>query len=90
MIVSFDLPMEVQKMLSASGLDPKQIAKEALFLELFRKEQLSHHELAQELGLSRLETDSLLVRHGIYEQSLTLEDLEADRQTLQRVLGSAP
>jgi len=60
MIVSFDLPSNVQQMLSTTGLDPKQIAKEALLLELFRQQQLSHHELSQELGLSRLETDALL------------------------------
>jgi len=85
MIVSFDLTPNVQQMLLSTGIDPNQIAKETLLLELFRRQQLSHHELAQELGLSRLETETLLVQHGIYEQSLTLKDLEADRLTLQVV-----
>ena len=87
MIVSFDLPANVQQMLSSTGRDPGQIAKEALLLEMFRQQQLSHCELAQELGLDRTETDALLVQHGIYDQSLTSEDVEADHQTLQKVLG---
>lgn len=38
--------------------------------------------------VGRFETDALLHRHGIYEQGLTLEDLERDRQNLERFLKS--
>jgi hypothetical protein len=34
------------------------------------------------LGLDRFETDAYLKRHNVFEGSLTLEDLEADRDTL--------
>jgi len=90
MIISFDLPPNVQQMLLSTGIDPKHVAKEALYLELFRQEKLSHSELARELELSRSGTDALLVRHGIYEQTLTVEDIEADRLALQKVLEPLP
>jgi hypothetical protein len=32
------------------------------------------------------ETDELLQRHRIYEQGLTMEDLESDRRNLEQVL----
>ena len=60
---------------------------EAYLLELFRRGQISHYELSQALGLDRFETDAYLKQHKIFEGSLTMEDLEQDRQTLERVLG---
>jgi len=56
-------------------------------VELFRRGKLSHLELSKVLGLDRFETDAYLKQHNIFEGSLTMEDLEADRQTLERVLG---
>jgi hypothetical protein len=39
------------------------------------------------LGLDRFETDAYLKRHNVFEGSLTMEDLQSDRQTLDRVMG---
>jgi hypothetical protein len=41
--------------------------------------------LSRTLRLDRFETDAYLKRHNVFEGSLTMEDLEADRQTLQEL-----
>ena len=87
MAVTFELPAEVEKRLRAESADLDAEAREASALELFRRAKISHVELSQILGLDRYETDAYLIRHKVYEGSLTAEDLEADRQTLDRVLG---
>ena len=43
-------------------------------------------QLAQALGLDRFEADELLQRHRIYDQGLTMENLESDRRNLEQVL----
>jgi hypothetical protein len=50
---------------------------------------LSHYELSSILGLDRFETDAYLKRHKVFEGSLAMDDLEADRQALERVAGKA-
>jgi predicted HTH domain antitoxin len=87
MAVTFELPADVEQKLRAQNSDLAREAKEAYALELFRRGKLTHFELSQVLGLDRVKTDALLKRHGIYKGSLTLDDLEADRKTLERVLG---
>ena len=64
--------------------------KEAYVLELFRRGKLSHYELSRILGLDRFETDAYLKRHNVFEGSLTLEDLEADFQTLRTLRPEEP
>jgi predicted HTH domain antitoxin len=87
MSVTFDLPAELEKRLRAECADLDAEAREASALELFRRGKISHFELAQVLGLDRFQTDAYLIQHKVYEGSLTAEDLEADKQTLDRVLG---
>ena len=86
MAVTFQLPADVEKRLRAESLDLDAVAREASALELFRRGKLSHFELAQVLGLDRFQTDAYLIKQKVYEGSLTAEDLEADKQTLDRVL----
>jgi len=64
-------------------------ATETVALDLFRKGMLSHYELSRTLSLDRFETDAYLNRHYVFENSLTMEDLEADRQTLDSLFGRA-
>jgi predicted HTH domain antitoxin len=90
MAVTFELPAEVEKRLRAQSTDLDAEAREAAALELFRRGKLSHFELSQVLGLDRFDTDAYLIRHTVHEGSITAEDLEADRQTLDRVLGVHP
>jgi len=40
--------------------------------------------------VDRFATDAVLKRHQVEEQSLTSADLEADRDTLRKVLDQAP
>jgi hypothetical protein len=87
MAVTFQLPADVEKRLRAESSDLDADAREASALELFRRGKLSHFELSQVLGLDRFQTDAYLIQHKVYEGSLTAEDLEADKQTLDRVLG---
>jgi predicted HTH domain antitoxin len=89
MAVTFQLPEDVERRLRAECADLDAEVREASALELFRRGKLTHYELSQILGLDRLETDAYLKHHNVYEGSLTMEDLEADRQTLERLLGPA-
>lgn len=87
--VTLDLPPEVEAKVRREGGSVDADVKEAYLLELFRRGTLSHYELSQSLGLDRVETDAFLKRHGVFQGSLTREDLEADWQTIQRVVGSS-
>lgn len=89
MTISFQLPEELAKTLQEQLGDLDRAAKEALLLQAFREDKLTHYELSRALGLDRFQTNVFLKRHKVFEGSLTLEDLEADRQTLDRVLGPA-
>jgi predicted HTH domain antitoxin len=89
MAVTFQLPADVEQKLRAENPNLDAEAKEAYALELFRRGKLSHCELSKVLGLDRFETDAYLKRHNVFEGSLTSQDLEDDRQTLERVLGSS-
>lgn len=85
--ITFELPSDVAQRLRAQTPDLAEDAKVAYALSLFRSCRLNHFQLSQLLNLDRFETDALLKRHGVTEQSLTLEELDADRETLRRVLG---
>jgi predicted HTH domain antitoxin len=86
MDVNFEIPQDVAAQLRSAGTDLNRLAKESLLVESFRRGLVTHAQLAQALGLDRFETDELLQRHRIYEQSLTMEDLESDRRNLEQVL----
>ena len=82
--ISCELELRLRE--ESSVLDTE--AKEAVALDLFRKEKISHFELGQILGLDRFETDSFLVKHREYAQSLTLEDLETDARVLSEMMAA--
>ena len=86
-MIRIDLPHDLEVRLRGDWHDVDQAAKEALLLQAFREGKLTHYELSQALGLNRWETNALLARHHLYEGSVTFDDLEADRKTLERVLG---
>ncbi len=87
--VTLDLPAEVEEKLRRETANLDADVKEAYALELFRRGKLSHCELSLVLGLDRFETDAYLKRHNVFEGSLTMADLQSDRQTLDRVMGKA-
>jgi len=85
--VTFDWPADVEERLRREHPNLAAEVKEAYALELFRRGRLSHFELSRVLGLDQLETDAWLNRQRVYEGSLTLADLEEDRQTLDGLMG---
>ena len=87
--VTLDLPADVEERLRRENPNLDADVKEAYALELFRRGKVSHYELSRILGLDRFETDAYLKRHNVFEGSLTMADLEADRETLERVMGKA-
>ena len=87
MAVKIQLPDDVEQRLRAESPNLDSQATEALALDLFRKGKLSHYELPRLPGLGRFETDAYLKRHGVTEGSLTMEDLDEQAETLNRVLG---
>ena len=87
MAVTIQLPIDVEQRLRAQTPNLDAEAKEAVALDLFRKGRLSHYELSQMLGLDRFQTDAYLKGHNVIEGSLTMEDLNEQTETLDRVLG---
>ena len=87
--VRLDLPADLEEKLRRETPNLDTDVKEAYALELFRRGKLSHCELSRALGLDRFETDAWLKRHKVFEGSLTMADLEADRQTLDRIMSKA-
>ena len=85
--VRLNLPPDVEEKLRRETPDLDNDVKEAYALELFRRGKLSHYELSRILGLDRFETDAYLRRHNVLEGSPTLEDLEADRDTLRELFS---
>ncbi len=64
---------------------PGREALEALAIEGYRSEKLTHHQAAQLLGLTRFEFDGFLKDRQIYDHAYTVEDLERDLATLQKL-----
>lgn len=87
MTISFDIPADIESHLRSQGTDASAAAREAFLVDLFRRGRISHVQLAAAMSLDRYETDALLKRHQVFDGSLTVEDIEADRRTLERVLG---
>jgi hypothetical protein len=89
MNISFDvnLPPGVEERLRAEAPDVSTAGREAFAVDLFRRGILTHHGLGQTLDLDRFETDALLKRHRVTEQSLNHDDVDADVQSLDELLA---
>jgi predicted HTH domain antitoxin len=85
MSVTIQLPIELETILRGQLGDLDQAAKEALLLELYRQEHVSHHELSQALGLDRFATDALLKKHNVTEDLPTAEELAEDLSRLTQL-----
>jgi predicted HTH domain antitoxin len=87
MTITFQIPADVEQQLRAQGggdLDSE--AKEAMFVEFYRQDRLSHHQLSRALGLSRFETDAILKKHHVMEDLPTREELEGDLLAARRLV----
>ena len=87
MSITFQLPSELEEKLREESPDINTEAKEAYAIELVRQGKLSHYELSKLLDLDRFQTDGYLKRHNVFEGSLTMEDLQKQAGTLDRILG---
>ena len=76
MAVTIQLPADVEQRLRAETPDLDSEAKEAMLVELYRQDKLTHYELSQALGLDRFETDGVLKKHKVTEDLPTDEEYE--------------
>ena len=88
--VTLNLPPDLEAKLREAIPDLSSDVKEAYVLELFRRGMLSHYELSTILGLDQFQTDGFLKLHNVFEGSLTMDDLEADRNAVQDALSKRP
>jgi uncharacterized protein YgbK (DUF1537 family) len=79
-----EIPDDLARRVIAAGGDVSRQAVEALALEELRAGRITEPELAQALGLGRLQLDGFLKAHGVY-QEYTLEDFEAERRALKDI-----
>jgi hypothetical protein len=86
MAVTFDLPPDIEQSLRHEFGDLAQAAKEAALVELYRQGQVTHRVLSRALGISRLEAEALLKRHGVTEDLPT----EAEHEIAMTRLRAVP
>ncbi|HZQ55523.1 MAG TPA: UPF0175 family protein [Bryobacteraceae bacterium] len=80
MQITVELPDDV-----AGHCDPGREALEALVIEGYRSEKLTHYQAAQLLGMTRFEFDGFLKDRQIYDHSYSIDDLERDLETMKRL-----
>ena len=92
MTLSFEIPRDIEQELHTSGIDLSREAKEAFFVGLYRQERITHHQLAQALGLSSLEADGVLKQHKVPSGPATVEECGPNRSGMaaaERLLNLA-
>ena len=67
MAVTIQLPTEIESDLRRELGDLDQAAKEAMLVELYRQDKLTHYQLSLALGLDRFETEAVLKKHNVTE-----------------------
>jgi len=87
MTVIVNLPADVEHRLRAQSANLEADAKEAMLIELYRQDKISHYELSLAMGLDRFETDSLLKKHNVTEDLPTNAELENDLRRLQELVN---
>ncbi len=87
--LTVELPPDAEKRLRAENPDLPAAVREGFLVNLFRRGILTHRELGEALGLDRFETDGVLKRHQVTEQSLTHEEIDADVASIEEFLGQS-
>lgn len=83
--IQFDVPSDLAQRLRDGAADLNAEVKEAYALALYRQGRLTHVELARLLGLDRFETDALLKSRGVFEGSITADDLAIQDEVVARL-----
>jgi predicted HTH domain antitoxin len=73
MQITVDLPADF-----AQHADPAREALEALAIEGYKTEALTHFQASQLLGLTRFEFDDFLIARNIFDHAYGIEDLDRD------------
>jgi predicted HTH domain antitoxin len=85
--ITIELPDALIKDLGDSPVEVSRRVLEAVVLDGYRTESLSRGEVRELLGLSWQETEEFLARRGLHYH-YSVDDLNQDRENLDRVLGS--
>jgi len=80
MEITVELPDDI-----ARHADPGREALEALVIEGYRSEKLTHYQASQLLGMTRFEFDGFLKARGVCDHAYSIEDLEQDLATLREL-----
>jgi len=84
MNVTFQIPDDLAKRLTAAGGDLSRRALEAFALEEYKSGHLTKPELRRLLGYeTRAALDGFLKDHAVIDDLPTIADLERERQDLQ-------
>ena len=87
MTLTVHIPPAVEAHLRAHAIDLDAEAKEAMFVEFYRQDKLSRHQLGLALGISRFEVDAVLKKHDVTEDLPTREELEQDLRAAQSLVS---
>jgi predicted HTH domain antitoxin len=86
MQVTVEIPDEMARRLVPPGQDSARTALEAMAIEGYRSGALTTQQTRRLLGFeTRYELDGFLKQHNVWENAYSLEELEQDRQALQRL-----
>lgn len=80
MRITVELPDDIVR-----HADAAREALEALAIQGYQAETLTHAEAAHLLGLSRYEFDALLKERGVWDHAYSIEDLQQDIRTLEEL-----
>jgi predicted HTH domain antitoxin len=80
MNITIELPDDI-----GQHADPGREALEAIAIEGYRSEKLTHYQASQLLGITRFEFDGFLKARGVYDHAYSPEDLEQDLATLREL-----
>ncbi len=86
MEITINLPEDVANVFLADGESIEREVLEATALEGYRTGKLSHAQVGRMLNLNRFEVDEFFKNHDV-TLNYTIEDLEADRQTLDKLFS---
>jgi len=86
-VLTVELPPDAEKQLRTEYPNLPAAVREGFLVNLFRRGILTHYELGEALGLDRFETDGVLKRHQVTEQSLTHAEIDAEVASLKELLG---
>lgn len=82
MTICFELPAEIERDVRGDGSDVDREAREAYLVDLYRRDRITHCQLAEALGLGRYEADGVLKRHGV-SPNVAAEEMRVQADALR-------